>query len=413
MALKHMFPWLDAKAAVCFCSTAVICVLLLAVLYFTPEGGRIIPGGGCGTLGPLSSNSPQQNIEQVEEERKSALYRDSFSNSLASTGSSQRDGDGGVEEWRRPAVTDDRPEERLEGRKAFGEPRRYLPLGSAAFLFVQFGAYRYGANVFAVVGLGAKSLHKFGNPGFECAWVSSADNFTVRGWINKKSPDWGLGRQYTSLVVHCSFSSAVGADGSGGRLEFVAHHGSSDRTGLPAVSWVALKEEPTDYNGSDFREGRKHEYLYCGSPIFGSISPQRMREWIAYHAWRFGPRSHFVLYDAGGIHEGVQRILEPWVEKGFVSVLNMRQESRYDDYYYSQFLANNDCLFKAKTSARWAFFFDVDEYVHVPDPFTFEQVMSEYNAMGRRAQQVLMKQNFMNNNHCRRNESLSSGELER
>lgn len=411
-AMKTMLPWTDCKGKVFFYSTTICCVLLLGALYSIPEGS-VIPCSGCKLLGPLSLPPSAMHGAKEEQTSRNSSHGSDATFSPASGTRKHDEAVEVLEEWRLPSVADDRPKEQLSGPDTFGEPRRFMPLGSSAFLFVQFGVYRYGPNMFAVVGLGPKSLHDHGNPGFECSWVSNEENSKpVRGWTKISSPDWGLGKQYSCLVVHCTFNSAVGENGSGGKLEFVANHGSSDQTGLPDVKWIALNEEPNKYDALIFGPPFKYDYVYCGSPLFGSLSPQRMREWVAYHVWLFGPRSHFVFYDAGGVHEGVRKVLEPWVELGFVSVLNTRQESRYDDHYYSQFLVNNDCLFKSKTMANWTFFFDVDEYVYVPEEFSFEQVMLDFAKMGRRAQQVHMKQNFMSNNHCR-NESLDSEELGR
>ncbi|CAM6119576.1 unnamed protein product [Calypogeia fissa] len=407
MAMKDMFRWMkwkNHKLTVVFFLATTFCLLLLLLVHFTPDG-IAKPYGDCPRT---SSSSPREENSFISTETKQPQPQ------------SQQPQQGEtvvkvVEEWQFPSVQDDRPHEELTDLESFEQPRRYMPMGSSAFLYIQFGAYRIGPNAFAVVGLAPKFLHKEGNPGFDCSWVSSGgdnNSTTVKGWTSKHKPDWGLGMQYSVVVVHCTFSGEVGADGSGGRLEFVATHGTSDHTGLPDAHWVALKEDPNEYDGSVFVAPYKYDYLYCGSPIFGSISPQRIREWIAYHVWRFGPRSHFVLYDAGGIHEGVRKILQPWVEKGFVSVFNIRQQSRYEQYYYSQFLVVNDCLLKGKTLANWTFFFDVDEYIYVPEPFTFDQVMMEYANMGRRAQQVHFKQNFMSHFHCR-NESLDAGVLQR
>jgi hypothetical protein len=386
--------WQGQKLYAAFWPATTFCSLLLLVALYCDSDGVLTPFGNI-----FSTTSSQQEKN--------------FEISSGSKQPQQREGDVKlVKEWEWPSVTADRPNEELNDSDSFAQPRRYMPLGSAAFLFIQFGAYRTGPNEFAVVGLGPKGLHKEGNPGFECGWASTGDNSTVQGKASKKTPDWGLGRQYSTVVVHCIFGTEVGAKRDGGRLELVAKHGSSDHTGLPDVNWVALIEEPNQYNRTKFVSPYKYDYLYCGSPIFGSISPQKIREWIAYHVWLFGPRAHFILYDAGGINEGVRRILEPWVRRGSVTVLNIRQESRYDQYYYSQFLVVNDCLFQAKSLAKWTFYFDVDEYIHVPEPFTFDQVMLEYNSMGRRAQQVHFKQNFMSHFHCR-NESLDAGALKR
>jgi len=74
-----------------------------------------------------------------------------------------------------------------------------------------------------------------------------------------------------------------------------------------------------------------------------------VREWIAYHVRLFGPKSHFVLYHAGGVHEEVFEVLKPWIELGCVTILqDIREEERFDGYYHNQFIVLNDCLHRYK-----------------------------------------------------------------
>jgi hypothetical protein len=107
-----------------------------------------------------------------------------------------------------------------------------------------------------------------------------------------------------------------------------------------------------------------------------------VREWIAYHVRLFGPKSHFVLHDAGGVHEQVFEVLKPWIELGYVTLQDIREQERFDGYYHNQFIVVNDCLHRYKFMAKWMFFFDVDEYIYVPPKSTIKTVLdslSEYN----------------------------------
>jgi len=96
----------------------------------------------------------------------------------------------------------------------------------------------------------------------------------------------------------------------------------------------------------------------------------------------FGPSSHFVIHDAGGVHEEVLEVLKPWMELGYVTVQDIRDEERFDGYYHNQFMVVNDCLHRYKFMAKWMFFFDVDEYIYVPPKTTIKTVLdslSEYD----------------------------------
>uniref|UniRef100_A0A0D6QZS6 Glycosyltransferase family 92 protein n=1 Tax=Araucaria cunninghamii TaxID=56994 RepID=A0A0D6QZS6_ARACU len=269
-----------------------------------------------------------------------------------------------------------------EGREAGDEEeasdkRVFRPYGNAAYLFVKMGAYRGGDYTFAVVGLASKPLHVFGKPGFECEWIPKNSTLgPVKGSTYKMLPDWGYGRVYTVVVVNCTFSHPVGTDGSGGELVIYADDGSN--IGKPERI-VALTERENTYNASLFSGPPPYDYLYCGSSLYGNLSPQRMREWMAYHFKFFGPKTHFVFHDAGGVHEEVRKVMEPWIQTGRVTLQDIKAQEVYDGYYHNQFLIVNDCLHRYKFMAKWTFFFDVDEYLYVPRGRTLQSVLNEFS----------------------------------
>ncbi|XP_074587131.1 galactan beta-1,4-galactosyltransferase GALS3-like [Curcuma longa] len=259
--------------------------------------------------------------------------------------------------------------------------RSFNPVGSAAYLFIQMGAYRGGANNFVAVGLASKPLHVFAKPRFECEWIphgGGKDSAPIFASGYKILPDWGYGRVYTVVVVNCTFPSAVGLDGSGGRLVIHATTGGGgDREVTTAESFVAVEEAAGSVDESTFSEPPKYEYLYCGSPLYGDLSPQRVREWMAYHARFFGvSKSHFVIHDAGGVHPEVMAVLRPWAEKGMVTLQDIREQERFDGYYHNQFLVVNDCLHRYKFMAKWIFFFDIDEFLYLPPKTSLDSVVS-------------------------------------
>ncbi|XP_008776506.2 galactan beta-1,4-galactosyltransferase GALS1 [Phoenix dactylifera] len=253
--------------------------------------------------------------------------------------------------------------------------RVFRPYGSAAALFVQMGAYRGGPATFAIVGLASKPTHVFGKPWYKCEWVPNAPGRPPsRAKALRILPDWGYGRVYTVVVVNCTFPSNPNADNSGGKLFLHAYYSPSPRK---YEKFVALEEPPGSYDEARFRPPFKYEYLYCGSSLYGNLSASRIREWMAYHAHFFGPSSHFVLHDAGGVSPAVRAALEPWVRIGRATVQDIRAQEEYDGYYYNQFLVVNDCLHRYRHAANWTFFFDVDEYLYLPDGNTLETVLGE------------------------------------
>ncbi|KAM0875348.1 hypothetical protein ACQ4PT_036876 [Festuca glaucescens] len=270
-------------------------------------------------------------------------------------------------------------EARPTPRPADPNKRVLQPYGTAAALFVQMGAYRGGPRTFAIVGLASKPTHVFGTPYYKCEWLpnptpTSPAPPAIRTKAYKILPDWGYGRVYTTVVVNCTFPSNPNAHNAGGKLLLHAYHSTASRR---YERILALEETPGSYDEALFAPPYQYDYLYCGSSLYGDLSAARMREWMAYHARFFGPRSHFVFHDAGGVSPEVWAVLDPWVRAGRLTVQDIRAQAEFDSYYYNQFLVVNDCLHRYRHAANWTFFFDVDEYLYLPNGRTLHQVLGK------------------------------------
>ncbi len=266
-----------------------------------------------------------------------------------------------------------------------GDVRVFKPHGMAAHLFIEMGTYRGGPRTFSIVGLASKPVDSFHNPPYECEWVSSSSSSTgssddeemvvvKKGEVHKILPDWNYGKLYSVVVLTCKFKEDVGTDKQGGELILYASYGDLYRQ---PERIVALSEVKDEYNATVFQPPYPYDYVYCGSSIYGDVSPQRMREWMAYHTNFFGNRSYFIFHDSGGFHDDVRKVLEPWVKQGRVTIQNTRQQEIYDGYYHNQFLVVNDCLFRSRFLANWTFFFDVDEYIYVDPSTNLSAVLEE------------------------------------
>lgn len=261
--------------------------------------------------------------------------------------------------------------------------RAFNPIGAAAYNFVLMSAYRGGPDTFAIMGLASKPLHVFGKPSYQCQWVPNGSDAQkpILATGQKILPDWGYGRVYTVVVVNCTFSNPVGggaaADAGGRLLLHATTNGGGDAILNRTDTIEALSETSEDLQHFNelFNSKPKYDYLYCGSSLYGNLSPQRVREWLAYHIRLLGGKSHFVIHDAGGVHEGVMEVLKPWMEKGYVTLHDIRDQERFDGYYHNQFLVVNDCLHRYRFLAKWMFFFDVDEFVFVPKKSTVKSVL--------------------------------------
>ncbi|KAM3304372.1 galactan beta-1,4-galactosyltransferase GALS1 [Capsicum chacoense] len=278
--------------------------------------------------------------------------------------------------------------------------RTFRTYGNAASLFVQMGAYRGGPNTFAVVGLASKPLHVYGRPWYKCEWIpnsngsGSGSGSSLKAKAYRILPDWGYGRVYTVVVVNCTFAVNPNPDNKGGKLILYAYYGESPKR---YEKITALEEAPGSYNESKFSPPYPYDYLYCGSSLYGNLSASRMREWMAYHAWFFGPSSHFVFHDAGGVSQEVRAVLDPWIRAGRVTLQDIRDQAEFDGYYYNQFLVVNDCLHRYRHAANWTFYFDVDEYIYLPDGnTTLESVLREFS----NNTQFTIEQNAMSSMLC-------------
>ncbi|KAF8658454.1 hypothetical protein HU200_058906 [Digitaria exilis] len=283
------------------------------------------------------------------------------------------------------------------------ERREFRAVGSAAALFVQMGAYRGGPYTFAIIGLASKPTHVYGKPWFRCEWEPTATTNSSSSPPMRAArayhmlPDWGYGRVYTVVVVNCTFPQIPNADNAGGKLILYAHYGPSRSPSSPHERIVALEESPGEEAAAAFRRGPpRYDYLYCGSSLYGNLSAARVREWMAYHARFFGARSHFVFHDAGGVSAAVRSALEPWVRAGRATLQDVRAQAEYDGWYHNQFLVVNDCLHRYRHAAKWTFFFDVDEYIFLPDGRKLEDVLAELEPYT----QFTIEQNPMSSRLC-------------
>ncbi|CAN6909596.1 unnamed protein product [Brassica oleracea var. botrytis] len=255
--------------------------------------------------------------------------------------------------------------------------RSFTGYGWAAYNFVLMSAYRGGVNGFAVIGLSSKPLHVYAHPSYRCEWVplNQSENRVLTDG-SRILTDWGYGRVYTTVVVNCTFPATVNSKNSGGTLLLHATTGDADRNVTDSIPVLTESPNSVDFDLYDTNRRReKYDYLYCGSSLYGNLSPQRVREWIAYHARFFGEKSHFVLHDAGGVQEEVLEVLRPWIELGRVTLHDIRDQERFDAYYHNQFMVVNDCLHRYRFDAKWIFFFDVDEFIGIPPNNTISSVM--------------------------------------
>ncbi|KAH0869090.1 hypothetical protein HID58_076112 [Brassica napus] len=237
--------------------------------------------------------------------------------------------------------------------------RSFTGYGWAAYTFVLMSAYRGGVNGFAAIGLSSKPLHVYAHPSYRCEWVplNQSENRVLTDG-SRILTDWGYGRVYTTVVVNCTFPATVNSKNSGGTLLLHATTGDADRNVTDSIPVLTESPNSVDFHLYDTNRRReKYDYLYCGSSLYGNLSPQRVREWIAYHARFFGEKSHFVLHDAGGVQEEVLEFIGIPPNNTISSVMETLEE--YSQFTIGQMPMSSQLCFSgdgpARTYRKWGF----------------------------------------------------------
>ncbi|CAI5478751.1 unnamed protein product [Closterium sp. Yama58-4] len=110
-----------------------------------------------------------------------------------------------------------------------------------------------------------------------------------------------------------------------------------------------------------------YDVMYCSPPLQREYETLRLYQWVEFHR-KVHRIDFFQLYDAGGVTDDFLGVAESFVNERLLAVLDMRMAAKHDPFMHGQLLAAHDCLYFARTTARWALFLDVDEYLYVPAP---------------------------------------------
>lgn len=279
---------------------------------------------------------------------------------------------------------------------AGGMPAGFRNHSAAAF--VSFSAYRLAPSRFVVVGLGhmwgltlgpeAVSLPA-GEVVYEqkenmaCSWTGAASGqaapeggvVTIPGSLRYTTPHEphhaGTESYYPGLLF-CDLDAASTGAGHGGSLEV--------RLG-DATRFVAYQEDPSEEVKAAEEQAQgpfERTLVFCGPPMFGSLEPLSISQWVAYHKY-YPQYDHFWLYDAGGVDEEVRRALGPFTSAGLVTVLDLRGVEAYHTWNHGQGMAMHDCVFRSRDTAAWVSFGDFDEYVVelFPPPVTLRGFLAQ------------------------------------
>ncbi|CAM6091205.1 unnamed protein product [Calypogeia fissa] len=178
------------------------------------------------------------------------------------------------------------------------------------------------------------------------------------------------GTSYDVMLIHCTFPEPVGTALNGGYLYLNFIHGDSRDSSAPTELAPVYHERPEALNASMYEASSEFqfEFAYCSGPVFTTLTPSHVKQFLMYHYALLDGAVHFFLYDSHGIDPETMAVLQPLIDAGTVTLVNFRKESQYDTWYHSQDLAINDCLYRTRNIARWVLSWDMDEYLHLHPP---------------------------------------------
>lgn len=105
--------------------------------------------------------------------------------------------------------------------------------------------------------------------------------------------------------------------------------------------------------------------------VFQNEAPH-LDEWLAFNLLE--GVEHFLLYDNAST-DNVRDVLEPWIEAGFVELIDWPLHWKSG----AQIKAFLDALERLRGRSRWAAFIDVDEFLFSPTGRTVAEVLEQYN----------------------------------
>ncbi|CAI5963739.1 unnamed protein product [Closterium sp. NIES-64] len=320
------------------------------------------------------------------------------------------------------------------GMRAEDREFRVLPLTVKAMAVAS--AYRVGESSFVVMGeyLTPVLAHHLKRALVdECAWEGETDDHAVTAaeflWLRKEDYH---GTPWAPVMIRCTFARPVGGDNNGGSL-LLRRRGTEEPRAIvkkfplviQEIEMEVLREEPGAFEL--IKQPPIYELAHCSGPLYGHLRPRAVSDWLHYHSRAVGVQ-HFFLHDFGAISgdysttsedtaagpaatagaaaggsaasgarggSGVSRVggargaetggeeepslaeaVAPFEARGLVTVTRLLGHERFRSHYWHQILTQNDCLYRARYTARWLIFTDMDEYIFTPPPASLSSALA-------------------------------------
>eukprot|EP00850_Spirogloea_muscicola_P009710 SM000055S18244 [mRNA] locus=s55:237423:240433:- [translate_table: standard] len=226
--------------------------------------------------------------------------------------------------------------------------------------------YRTGPRAFAAIGLSVLGSRDARRLDGGCSWAPLGSRQEVPGELSAWYPGEHHDLKYEAVVLHCNLFWKPKQRAGGGRLAVTI----DGRTRVVLREPRAAPLSPA----APFA----HNVTFCSPPIYGSVRPEAIHEWVEYHFHQ--GVDHMVMYDAGGVDTTVAALLALYVKLGRMEVVDMRHTAKYETWLYSQVMLMNDCAYRTRFTTKWAVYLDFDEYWQSDHPTrkTLPDFLNEY-----------------------------------
>ncbi|KAJ7532384.1 hypothetical protein O6H91_13G001600 [Diphasiastrum complanatum] len=256
---------------------------------------------------------------------------------------------------------------------------------------VLFSAYRFSSRTFLVISLASVHLReKLGDPVHSCLWRRHAGSLHLtpsaagfdpsRPTLNEAIATLYYindthGRPYDVLVTKCVFEDQAASVGHGrGSLFLNLSSPITERKELVLVyDEFDLSPSPTN------KEHFSYEFAYCSPPIWGDRwHALYVKQWLMYHHALTEGKIHYFIYLAVKLSSNVTKVFQPLIGEGLMTIIDISEERHFQTWYHGQQLVINDCLGRARQIARWALFWDFDEYLHITQPLSLATLLQQH-----------------------------------
>lgn len=256
------------------------------------------------------------------------------------------------------------------------ERLRVLPLqkshelqvaGRGPYGFAHFSSYRMKANVFAVVGFGARALAESAAWSRKRCWWEDNNNSTIEGVVRVLYSEEDKEFTYDTIIFQCWLNNATGVTGG---VAFATIDGEDIILYREKRNKEHLLDPPSD-------KFLQHYVTVCAPSLRDQVEPRTMLENIEYH--RHVGADHFILYDAGAFDEPLAQAMEGFLQAGVVEVVPFREVKRFEMPKEGYNLAMHDCIYRSRFTSKWVLYIDWDDYLYVPQPQSLSSLLTKYD----------------------------------